>query len=258
MKILMHLSFLGTHYCGYQIQPNGMTVQQKLNEAAKKTFGYDCDIVGCSRTDSGVHANHFCAAVTQKGKESLKTSIPIEKIPFAMSQFLPSDISVFSCEWVEDSFHPRYDVKYKEYVYCIWNHAQKNPFLFDRAWHYPRKITEETVLKMNQAAKYFCGTHDFTSYMDSGSSVPHAIRTIYEAEVSQSGDMIQFRVSANGFLYHMVRILSGTLIAVAENKIAPEDILNITESRNRTHAGITAPAAGLFLNRVVYESSEIH
>ena len=252
MKILLHLSFLGTRYCGYQIQPNGITIQQRLNEATKALFGYDCDIVGCSRTDSGVHANEFCVAVSQKGMNSLQTTIPIDKISQAIAPHLPEDISVISAEWVEDAFHPRYDVKYKEYVYQIWNAPYRNPFLQDRTWHYPKPISEESIRKMNEAAGYWIGTHDFSAFMAADSKITDAVRTIYEAEVVRQGDVIEFRVSANGFLYHMVRILMGTLICVAEGRISPREICAVTESKDRNRAGSTAPACGLFLNRVVY------
>ena len=252
MKLLLYLSFLGTDYCGYQIQPNGVTVQQKLNEATRALFGYDCDIVGCSRTDSGVHANQFCVTVAEKGKNTLSSTIPVDRIPLAMAQFLPDDISVLSAELVSEEFHSRYDVKYKEYVYRIWNCPHRNPFLTDRAWHYPRQITEEQLARMNSAAKAFLGTWDFAAYMAADSKVKDTVRSVYEAEVTRQGDIIEFRVCANGFLYHMVRILTGTLIAVAEGKIDPEDIQAITKSKDRRQAGITVPACGLYLNRVVY------
>ena len=252
MKILLHLSFLGTSYCGYQIQPNGVTVQQKLNEATRALFGFDCDIVGCSRTDSGVHANEFCVAVSRKGSASLETTIPPERIPLAIAPHLPDDIAVTSAETVEDSFHPRYDVKYKEYVYHIWDKPHRNPFLCDRSWHYPKGLSEDALARMNRAAEYFCGTWDFASYMAADSKITDSVRTVYEAEVKRVGNVVEFRVCANGFLYHMVRILMGTLIAVAEGKLEPEDIPRITASRDRRLAGMTAPAEGLFLNRVVY------
>ncbi len=252
MKILMHLSYLGTAYCGYQIQNNGITVQQKLNEATEALFGFPCDIVGCSRTDSGVHANQFCATITQKGKQDISTTIPMERFPLAISRFLPEDISVFRAEWVDNEFHPRYGVKYKEYLYCIWNRQSRDPFVSDRSWHYPKFINDDDLDRMNRAASYFCGTHDFTSYMAADTKVTDAIRTIYQAEVFREGNMVYFRVSADGFLYNMVRILMGTLISVAEEKISPEDIPSIINAKNRAAAGITAPAQGLFLNRVVY------
>lgn len=252
MKVLLRISFLGKAYCGYQVQPNGITVQQKLNEAAKALFGVDCDIVGCSRTDSGVHANDFCVAVTQKGESYLNTTVPIEKIPQAMSFWLPSDISVVSAEWVEDSFHPRYDVKYKEYVYQIWNSSSRNPFLSDRSWHCPKKIDKEGFEAMQKAAERLIGTHDFCAFMAADSKVKDTVRTVFDAEVTRQGDLVVFRVRADGFLYNMVRIFVGTLLDVAYKKTSYDDIDKIIESRNRKNAGSTAPAEGLFLNRVVY------
>lgn len=254
MKILLHIAFLGTNYCGYQTQPNGVTVQQKLNEATRALFGYECDIVGCSRTDSGVHANQFCATVAKKGEGSIETTIPTDRIPLAIAQFLPNDISVISAQAVGDDFHARYDVTYKEYLYRIWNRPERNPFESDRAWHYPRPITDADLARMNEAATFLRGTHDFASYMAADSKIRDSVRTIYDAKLVRCGDIIEFRVSADGFLYHMVRILMGTLIAVAEGRLLPEDIDAITQACDRRRAGITAPPEGLYLNRVVYEN----
>jgi tRNA pseudouridine38-40 synthase len=190
--------------------------------------------------------------VTKKGTTFLETTIPINRIPTAIAQYLPDDISVWKAEAVEDTFHPRYDVRYKEYIYQIWNSPTRDPFTWDRSLHYPKKISDDVLDKMNQAAKKFCGTMDFASYMAADSKIKDTVRTVIEAEVSRCGDMIEFRVCANGFLYNMVRIMTGTLLAVAEGKILPQDIEIITQSRNRNKAGITVPAKGLFLNRVVY------
>ena len=253
MKALLYVSFVGTAYCGYQIQPNGPTVQQKLNEAAEALFGYPCDVVGCSRTDSGVHANMFCVTVSKKGESGLETTIPIESLPRAFSAHLPEDISVFAAEAVEESFHPRYDAHYKEYIYRIWNRPMRNPFLQDRAWHCPRPIDAEGLRRMNEAAHSFIGTHDFASYMAAGSKITDTVRTVLDAEVTADGDgTILFRVSANGFLYNMVRIFVGTLVDVAYGKCSPSDVVRITEARDRSMAGQTAPACGLYLNRVIY------
>ena len=253
MKVLLYLSFVGTAYCGYQFQPNAPTVQKRLTEAAEALFGYPCDIVGCSRTDSGVHANMFCATVSKKGENRLDTTIPIDAIPRAFSAYLPEDISVFAAETVEESFHPRYDVYAKEYVYRIWNRPICNPFLCDRAWHCPKPIDEEGLRRMNEAAQSWIGTHDFAAYMATGSKITDSVRTVFEAEVTADGEgMLTFRVSANGFLYNMVRIFVGTLVDVAYGKCSPADVAAITEARDRTAAGQTAPAHGLYLNRVIY------
>ena len=252
MKILLTIQYVGTCYAGYQVQNNGITIQGCLTEAAERLFGFPCDITGCSRTDSGVHANMFCATVTRKGCPDIETTLPQDKLPRVMNSFLPGDISVISAAWVSEEFHPRYDVKYKEYVYKIWNKPEKNPFLNGRAWHYPREISEEKICEMRRAAALFVGTYDFSSYMAQGSSVSDTVRTINYADVTKEGDLITFRVAGNGFLYNMVRIMTGTLISVAEGKINDSDIPKITEARDRRMAGITAPADGLYLNKVVY------
>lgn len=252
MKILLHLSYLGTNYCGYQVQPNGITIQQKLNEAAKQLFGYDCDIVGCSRTDSGVHANEFCATVSKKKENALYTNIPTDKIPQAMTHWLPEDICVFAAEEVEDDFHPRYDVKYKEYVYKIWNSPVRDPFTQGRAWHCPKRIDDEGLERMKRAAARYVGKKDFCSFMAADSKVEDTVREVFEAEIEREGELITFRVRADGFLYNMVRIFVGTLIDVAYGKLEPEDIPKIIEQKDRRAAGSTAPPHGLYLNKVEY------
>ena len=252
MKLLLEISFLGTAYCGYQVQPKLATVQGELNNATKDLFGFDCDIVGCSRTDSGVHANQFFATVTQKGTNTINTDIPIDKIAMALSVRLPMDIAVNRATFVDDAFHPRYDVKRKEYMYCVWNAGIRNPFLSNRAWHYARQISDEDIEKMRTAAELLVGTHDFSSFMASNSGVIDTVRTIYHVRIERNGDTIRFFVCGNGFLYNMVRIIVGTLICVAEGKIHPSEISTIIESHDRTLAGMTAPAHGLYLNRVEY------
>lgn len=252
MKVLIRIAYNGAAYCGYQVQPNGITVQQKLNEAAEAVFGYPCDIVGCSRTDSGVHALEFCATVSQKGQDGLHTSVPIERIPLALSAHLPTDISVYDAVWVSDAFHARYDVQEKEYLYRIYNRAVRSPFEEGRSCHLPKHFSDDDLERMQQAAKYLVGEHDFSSYMAQGSKITDCVRTITESEVTREGDVILYRVRANGFLYHMVRILAGTLVAVGEGKLSPDEIPNVTEARNRTLAGITMPAEGLYLHRVIY------
>ena len=251
-KIFLDISFLGTQYHGYQVQPNAPTIQQKIGEAAKMLFDFDCDIVGCSRTDSGVHANQFCLTVSEKGKANLNTSIPADKIISAMNFYLPEDITVNKAEVVCDEFHPRYDVISKEYLYCIWNGNQRNPFMFDRCWHYPQRIDDEMLVKMRKAAENLVGTHDFSAYMASNSTVKNTVRTIYSVSLERDGNMIYFRICGNGFLYNMVRIIVGTLISVGEGKISYDEIPSITESHNRKMAGITAPPQGLYLNKVIY------
>lgn len=249
MKILLKIRFVGTSYAGYQVQNNAPTVQNELCRAAEQLFGKRCDVTGCSRTDSGVHANLFCAAVTEHGKTDFETTVPTEKIPRAMNAFLPSDIAVISAEGVEDDFHPRYDVKYKEYVYLIQNGGERDPFMADRCLFYPKRLDVE---RMDEAAGKFVGEHDFAAYMAAGSKVESTVRTVYSATVVRDGDLVRFSVRGNGFLYNMVRIMMGTLIAVGEGRMSPEEIPSITASLDRRRAGSTAPACGLYLNDVKY------
>ena len=252
MKLLIRIRYNGAAYCGYQVQPNAPSIQQKLNEAALALFGFDCDIVGCSRTDSGVHANAFCATVAKKGTEELFTSIPTEKLPLAMSAHLPDDIAVFDAAWVPSEFHPRYDVVEKEYVYRIYNSAVRNPFEEGRSAHVPRPIGLAGLQNMQKAARLLIGKQDFAAYMAQGSSVATTVRTVTRASVEREGDVILFRIAADGFLYNMVRILAGTLLDVGLGKLLPEDLLRITASRDRAEAGMTMPAHGLYLDRVQY------
>ena len=252
MKVLLKIAYRGEAYCGYQVQPNGVTVQQRLNEAAEALFGYPCDIVGCSRTDSGVHANEFCATVAKKGCAQLITSSPVEKIPLAFSAHLPDDICVYDARWVSDGFHTRYDVAEKEYVYRIYNRGVRSPFEEGRACHIPKAFSDEDLVRMQQAANHFLGTQDFASYMAQGSKITDCVRTVTHSQLTREGDVLIYRVRANGFLYHMVRILTGTLVAVGEGKLSPEDIPAVTASRDRARAGITMPPHGLYLNRVIY------
>ena len=258
MKVLIKIAYDGSAYCGYQVQPNGVTVQQKLNEAAEAVFGYPCDIVGCSRTDSGVHAMEFCATVSKKGQENLQTSIPIERISLALSAHLPTDISVYDAIWVSDAFHARYDVMQKEYLYRIYNRPVRSPFEEGRSCHLPKRFSDEDLQRMQEAAKCLIGEHDFTSYMAQGSKITDCVRTITESEVTREGDVILYRVRANGFLYHMVRILAGTLVAVGEGKLSPADIPSVTKAKNRSLAGITMPPDGLYLHRVIYPEECLH
>ena len=252
MKLFIELSYLGTNFNGYQVQPKGRTVQGELTRAAKELFGKDCDITGCSRTDAGVHANAFCATVTEKGRDNLDTALDISRIPLALNAHLPEDISVKAAKWVEADFHPRYDVKYKEYVYRIYNTRTRSPFENGRSWHIPYVFDTDAIEKMNLAANNFVGKHDFSAFMASGSAVELTVRNVKYASVTKEGDVIVFKVAADGFLYNMVRIMVGTLVLVAQGKILPENIPDILASCDRKNAGPTAPADGLYLNKVKY------
>ncbi len=251
-KLLLYIRYNGSHFCGYQAQKNGYSIQQALNEGTEALFGYPCDITGCSRTDSGVHANMFCATVTPKGKDSMETTIPLDKLPRALNIHLPNAVAAYQALWVPADFHARYSVSSKEYVYRILNTQDRNPFEHNRAWHYPRPITDAAFKNMQTAAKGFVGERDFAACMASGSKVQSTVRHVMDAAVEREGNLITFRVRADGFLYNMVRIMVGTLAEVAEGHIPAESIPARLDSLNRQNFGRTAPSEGLYLNRVFY------
>jgi len=241
--ILLRLAYIGTAYHGFQVQANAVTVQQCLQDAVEAVFGHRHDVTGCSRTDSGVHANEFYCTV------DVTTSISCERIPCALNANLPADIAVYDCFSVDESFHPRYNVTYKEYLYMIWNRRQRNPFEYQRSYHYPRELD---VNLMNEAAGHFIGRHDFTGFMSAGSDVTDTVRDIKYFNVTKENEHISIKVAADGFLYNMVRILVGTLIYVSEKKINISELDDIILSRDRSKAGVTVPPCGLYLNKVVY------
>ncbi len=247
MKYLLTIAYDGRRYCGYQVQKNGVTVQEELCRAAEAVFGKPCPITGCSRTDSGVHAKDFKATLETEGDAP---RIPPEKVAVAMNCHLPEDISVLSSREVSEDFHPRYDVTEKEYRYLIHNAPSRDPFFAGRAWHYPRPLNDAL---MKEAAAFFVGEHDFAAFMASGSDVTDTVRQIYACRVDREGDTVAVTVSGNGFLYNMVRIMVGTLVAVSEGKLTPSEVAAVIASRDRSRAGITAPACGLYLNRVEYD-----
>ncbi len=250
VKYLMKLRYVGTDFCGSQIQPNVRTVQGVLNTAFEQLFGVKCKVTSCSRTDSGVHAH--AASLTVELPDGT-TPIPAEKLPLAVSPLLPSDVSVFDACLRPDEFHVRHDVKEKEYVYLVHNGMVRDPFMHHRAWFYPNPIGDAGLARMREALPYFIGEHDFAAFMAQGSPVATTVRTLMRFEVERAGETLRFTVRGDGFLYNMVRILVGTLIEVAVGRISPSDIPQIIASGERRLAGMTAPPDGLYLNQVFYD-----
>ena len=250
MKYILKLRFLGTGFSGYQVQPNKRTVQSSLQDAIEKLFGERYEIKGCSRTDSGVHANIFYATFDLPYGVS---SITPDKMPLAFNSVLPDDISVLDASVVDEDFHVRHNVLYKEYVYLICNSPIRDPFAVGRVYHAPKQIDDSGIEEMNKAAEIICGKHDFSCFMSSGSSVVDTVRTVKYLEVIKNGDNITIRIAADGFLYNMVRIIAGTLLDVGRGKISANDIKNIIESHSRNKAGPTLPACGLYLNYVKFD-----
>ncbi len=243
-NILLTLAYDGRHYHGWQIQNNAVTVQEVFQQAMSSVFGECPDIKGCSRTDSGVHANMYCLNFHTEHR------IPVKRIPSALNNYLPPSIAVLSASEEAEDFHARYSCKGKEYVYKIWNQEIRNPFLDGYALHYWYEIDIE---KLNKAASYFIGRHDFTSFCTLDNREKGDFhRTIRKLSVTRADGMVTITVEADGFLYNMVRIIVGTLLYVAQGKILPEQIPSIIAAEDRNKAGPTAPPQGLYLNRVIY------
>ncbi|MDE6004006.1 MAG: tRNA pseudouridine(38-40) synthase TruA [Oscillospiraceae bacterium] len=241
LKVMM--AYRGTAYHGFQVQNNGITVQQVVETCVSKVLNESVVIHGCSRTDTGVHAKQFCFSV--------QTNSKIATLGFVrgVNGELPKDIAILSCEEAEPDFHARFSCKGKEYLYLIHNSESKNPFCIDLAYHYRRKFNLNLI---QEVAKKFIGTRDFKAFCtDNGKNI-NTVRTVTKFDVQKHEDKICFFVQGDGFLYHMVRIMIGTLLDINEGRIAPEQLEEIFNSGNRLFAGRTAPAHGLYLNQVFY------
>lgn len=241
LKVIM--AYRGTAYHGYQKQDNAITVQEVVEKCVSRVLDTSTDIIGCSRTDTGVHANEFCF--------SLKTErqIPVRNFIRGVNGYLPSDISILSCEDAEDDFHARFSCKGKEYMYLIHNSECRNPFAEDLQYHYRRNMDLDL---MRRAAAHIVGTHDFKSFCSANTDKTDTTRTIYSLDIEKEKDLVKVLVKGDGFLYNMVRIIVGTLLWVNEGKISPDDIPDIISARDRQCTGKTAQAHGLYLNKVFY------
>lgn len=246
-NLLLTIKYLGTAYSGWQVQNNAPSVQQTLQDAVEKLFCVRENIVGCSRTDAGVHANMYCCNIRTQSE------LPCDVIVRGMNAYLPHDICAVSCREVDYDFHARYDCIGKEYVYMIRNSPLPDPFLFGRCWQFNKHIDADLL---NECAQAYCGTHDFRAFCSSGSSVQTTVRTVTGFSVSRENDLIKMTVSADGFLYNMVRIMVGTLTDITLGKISPDEISAIIDSLDRSRAGVTAPPQGLYLNKVYYKGCE--
>jgi tRNA pseudouridine38-40 synthase len=247
-NILLKLMFDGTNYHGFQIQPQYDSVAGKLKEALEKITGEEIATIGSSRTDAGVHANGFYV--------SFKTDYdaPNDKFIYSINSLLPDDIKVVELKKVPEDFHARYSAVGKEYVYLIYNAPVPNPFYRNTALFYRKPIDVE---RLQKAANAFVGTHDFTAFSTDNGDKRDPVKTIYSFKVEKEGDMVKLVVRGNGFLYHMVRSMVGTLIFVNDGKIDPEDIKTILAEKKRGRAGKTAAAKGLYLNQVFYSMEDL-
>ncbi len=242
-NIQIILEYDGSNYHGWQMQKNVITVQQKVEEAINKITKENNSVNGCSRTDKGVHAKGQSANFYTNSKISL------ERIPFAINNFLPKDIRVNKAFERPIEFHSRYHATGKKYSYHILNNSYGSALEYKRAWHVPQHLNIDEMKKANE---YFIGTHDFSAFRVAGSAVKTSERTIYNSKLIHKDDKIILEIEGNGFLYKMVRTIMGTLIEVGKGRFHFNDIPKIINSKNRKYAGKTAPAEGLYLEEIYY------
>ena len=242
-RVLLTIAYDGTDYHGWQVQPNGITVQEVLQKGLCELLGTKTGATGCSRTDSGVHAKQFCCHV------DCDNNIPDDAFIRGLSAKLPSNIAVIDCKTVASDFHARYNALGKTYVYNILNSKIKDPFLERYYWRIERELD---IDKMNEFCGKIVGKHDFYAFSSSGRTVEDTVRTVKECFVTKRDNKVKLQITADGFLYNMVRIIVGTAVAVSDGKIDPNDTEKILAEKKRENAGITAPAKGLFLEKVIY------
>ena len=244
-NILITISYDGSKYHGWQIQHNAVTVQEVFQNALYKVVGDKPDIKACSRTDSGVHAEMFCVSTR------ISHPIPAIRLKAALNSHLPDSVVVLNAKEVPFDFHARCDAKGKRYVYKVLNRSERDPFWVGRALHYRYPIDTDLL---DKASKAYIGTFDFTSFctLDKREKGDF-VRTIYDFSVKRKGDIVEFTVEGNGFLYNMVRIMVGTLLSINEGKLPADSISQIIKARSREAAGPTAPPQGLYLNEVFYD-----
>lgn len=244
-NIKLVIEYDGKDFNGWQKQPTKLNIQGEIEKAIKQITGEDVDLTASGRTDAGVHA------LGQVANFKTNSNIAIEKIPIALNSNLKKSIVIKSAEEVEERFHSRLNCKRKTYRYVINNSKYGTAIYRNLETHIPIKLN---IQKMQEAVKYFEGEHDFKAFKASGTSSKSSVRTIYKAEVIDVGnERIYIELTGNGFLYNMVRIISGTLVEVGMGKIAPEEIKTIIESQKRENAGKTLPPQGLYLVNVEYE-----
>lgn len=246
-RIKLTVSYDGTRYCGWQIQKNGITVEEVLNRTLSKFFQEEILVIGASRTDSGVHALGNVAVF------DADVTMPAEKISYAINNLLPEDIRIQKSEEVSPDFHPRYCDTRKTYEYKIYNAQFPNPMvrLYSHFVYY--HLDEK---KMQQAADYLVGEHDFKSFCTPKDDVENTVRTIYYIEVTRQDAFVTITINGNGFLYNMVRIIVGSLMKVGMGMIPPEYVKEILDAKDRTKAGHKAAACGLTLLGIDYIGKE--
>lgn len=242
-RVMLIVAYDGTNYHGWQMQPNAVTIEQILNEKLSELLKEDIQVIGASRTDAGVHAEGNVAVF------DTNTSIPSEKISYALNHLLPEDIVIQESFEVEPDFHPRKCDSIKTYQYRILNRNFNLPVKGRNAYHFYRKLDLD---KMREAAAYFVGKHDFKNFCSSHTQAKSTIRIIYSFDIEEEDEEIVLTVSGNGFLYNMVRMLTGTLLDVGTGRMSPDKIPELLAAKERVHSPNTAPARGLTLLDIEY------
>ena len=253
-NIKLTIQYDGTNYNGWQIQPNGITIQEILQKNIKKITGEDAKLIGAGRTDAGVHA------IGQVASFKTLSGLSSDVIKRALNANLPDDIRILDAFDAEINFHPRYDAKSKIYVYVISNSTVISPFLYRYAWKVPHKLHFED---MCNAIEFIRGRHDFSAFRASGCSAKNPVRTVFNISIEKSdtihfmdipfaGNFLKVRLEADAFLRHMVRNIVGTIVEIGKGKTKSEEIREIINSKDRRLAGPTAPARGLFLEEINY------
>ena len=245
-NIALRLKYDGSRYHGWQVQKNDITVCQTMEEALEKVCGHPVKLVGCGRTDAGVHALRYCANFKSDCR------IPLDRLPLAINSRLPGDIAVVAAAEAPENFNAIGSCIKKEYIYKIHNSNIRDPFLEKRVCFYPQHLDMEL---MQAAAKAFEGTHDFKAVRSEGTQTKTTVRTVYWCQAEKEGDIITVSICANGFLYNMCRAMVGTMVYASYGKLLPEEIPLLLEKGDRRLTGPTMPPQGLYLNRVWYEGS---
>lgn len=245
-NIALRLRYDGSAYHGWQVQKTEATVAETLEAALGKVCGHRVKVVGCGRTDAGVHALSYCANFRTDSR------IPVDRIPLAVNARLPMDIAVIDACEAEESFNAIGSCVQKEYVYKILNSRIRDPFLEKRVCFYPSPLSFEPL---HAAGLAFEGKHDFAAVRSVGTVTKSTVRTVHWCRARQEGELISIAVCADGFLYNMVRAIVGTMVYAAHGKLNPEDIPALLEKGDRRLTGPTMPPQGLYLNRVWYEGA---
>ena len=247
MRFKLTIAYDGANYEGWQVQKVGLGVQQKVEEAIAKIFQVHARVHGSSRTDTGVHAR---AMIAHFDLPDEKLRMDISKVPLALNAALPEDVRVMDAREVPDSFHARFNAKGKQYRYFVYNHPAMDPLLRLHAWHVPQKLD---LAEMRKAAAHFKGKKDFAAFANNRNyEMETTVRTMFRCEMKKAGSLLTFIIEGDGFLYKMCRGIVGTIIQVGLGRFAPSDIARMLEARDRSLAGMTAPAHGLVLWKVFY------